>query len=91
MLTETAGRGQYSFPGLLKVISGCKFASSSISANTITYSIKRVSLYVISVIQSCLTISVHASSMLDRGFEPRSGQTKDYKIGICCFSAKHAV
>jgi hypothetical protein len=24
-------------------------------------------------------------------FEPRSGQTKDYKIGICCFSAKHTV
>ena len=24
------------------------------------------------------------------GFEPRSGQAKDYKIGICCFSAKHA-
>ena len=23
-------------------------------------------------------------------FEPRSGQTKDYKIGICCFSANHA-
>jgi hypothetical protein len=23
-------------------------------------------------------------------FEPRSGQTKDYKIGICGFSAKHA-
>jgi len=23
-------------------------------------------------------------------FEPWSGQTKDYKIGICCFSAKHA-
>jgi hypothetical protein len=22
-------------------------------------------------------------------FEPRSGQTKDYKIGICCFSAAH--
>jgi len=21
---------------------------------------------------------------------PRSGQTKDYQIGICCFSAKHA-
>ena len=30
------------------------------------------------------------SSALDRGFERRSGQTKDYKIGICCFSAKHA-
>jgi len=33
---------------------------------------------------------VLASSAVDRGFEPRSGQTKDYKIGICCFSAKHA-
>jgi hypothetical protein len=32
-----------------------------------------------------------ASSVEDRGFESRSGQTKDYKIGICCFSAKHAV
>jgi hypothetical protein len=28
-----------------------------------------------------------ASSVVDRGFEPRSGQTKDYKIGIGCFSA----
>jgi hypothetical protein len=34
-------------------------------------------------------VSVLASSVVDRGFEPRSGQTKDYKIGICCFSAKH--
>ena len=33
---------------------------------------------------------VLASSVVDRGFEPRSDQTKDYKIGICCFSAKHA-
>ena len=32
-----------------------------------------------------------ASSSVDRGFESRSGQTKDYNIGICCFSAKHAV
>ena len=34
-------------------------------------------------------VSVLASSAVDRGFEPRSGQTKDYEIGICCFSAKH--
>jgi hypothetical protein len=27
---------------------------------------------------------------VDCGFKTRSGQTKDYKIGICCFSAKHA-
>ena len=35
-------------------------------------------------------VSVLAPSVVDRGFEPRSGQTKDYKIGIWCFPAKHA-
>ena len=35
-------------------------------------------------------VSVLASNVVDRGFEPRSGQTKDYKIGICCFPAKQA-
>jgi hypothetical protein len=35
-------------------------------------------------------VSVLASSVVDRGFESRSGQTKDYNIGICSFSAKHA-
>jgi hypothetical protein len=35
-------------------------------------------------------VSVLASSAIDRSFEPRSDQTKDYKIGICCFSTKHA-
>jgi hypothetical protein len=35
-------------------------------------------------------VSVLVSSVVDRGFQPRSGQTKDYKIGMCCFSAKHA-
>jgi hypothetical protein len=27
---------------------------------------------------------------VDRGFEPRLGPTKNYAIGICCFSVKHA-
>ena len=35
-------------------------------------------------------VSVLASSAVDRGFELWLGQTKDYKICICCFSAKHA-
>ena len=35
-------------------------------------------------------VSVLALSVVDSGFEPLSGQTKDYKISICCFSAKHA-
>jgi hypothetical protein len=32
---------------------------------------------------------VRTSSVADRGFDPMLGQTKDYDIGICCFSAKH--
>jgi hypothetical protein len=35
-------------------------------------------------------VSVLASPPVDHGFKPRSGQTKDKKIGICCFSAEHA-
>ena len=40
---------------------------------------------------SGVMVSVLTSSAVDHGFEHRSGQTKDYKIGICCFSAKHPV
>jgi hypothetical protein len=29
-------------------------------------------------------------SVVDRGFETPSVQTKDYEISICCFSAEHA-
>jgi len=35
-------------------------------------------------------VSVLATSVVDRGFEPRSGQSKDYEIGICYFFAKLA-
>ena len=35
-------------------------------------------------------VSMLASSAVDREFESRSDQTKDYVIGIGCFSAKHA-
>ena len=35
-------------------------------------------------------VSVLASSAVDCGFESRLRQTKDYKIGISCFSGKHA-
>jgi hypothetical protein len=37
-----------------------------------------------------IMVNVLASSAVDHGFEPRLGQTKDYKIGICYFSAKQA-
>ena len=53
----------------------------------ITYTPNLTSIY------NCIggiMVSMLSSSAVSRGFEPRSGQTKDYKIGICCFSAKHA-
>jgi len=34
-------------------------------------------------------VSTLASSVVDHWFDPLSCQPKDYKIGICCFSAKH--
>ena len=39
---------------------------------------------------SGVMVSMLASRSVDRGFEPSWGQTKDYKIDICYFSAKHA-
>ena len=35
-------------------------------------------------------VSVLVSGVVDRGVETWSAQMKDYKIGIYCFSAKHA-
>ena len=35
-------------------------------------------------------IRVLSTSAVDRGFKTRSGQTKDFKLDICCFSANQA-
>ena len=37
-----------------------------------------------------IMVSALTSDVVDHGFEPRSGQTKEYIIGICCFSANNA-
>ena len=34
-------------------------------------------------------LSMLTSSAVNRGFVPWSGQTKDYKIGICCIFFMH--
>jgi hypothetical protein len=39
---------------------------------------------------SGVMVSVLTSSAVDHRFWPRAGQTKDYEIGICFFSTKHA-
>ena len=53
------------------------------------YKIKKKKIKIRNRIASVM-VSVLASSAIDCGYEPRSGQTKEYKIGICCFSAKNA-
>ena len=40
---------------------------------------------------SGVLVSVLTTSVVYRGFEFRSCRTKDYKIDICCFSAKHTI
>ena len=35
-------------------------------------------------------VSLFDSGVVDRAFETWSGQSKDYKIDICCFSDKHS-
>jgi hypothetical protein len=37
-----------------------------------------------------VTVCMLNSNAVDRGFEPQSDQTKDYKIGFCCISAEQA-
>jgi hypothetical protein len=46
--------------------------------------------YCLSLVAVYIHLQHSLSVAVDCGFEPRSGQTKDYTIGICCFSAKHA-
>jgi len=35
-------------------------------------------------------VRVFTSSVINRELKSRSGQTMDYNIGVCCFSANHA-
>ena len=57
----------------------------------------KITLYIVDLLINCdiTTISVGVMvdmltlSVVDREFESRPGQSKDYKIGICCFSSKN--
>ena len=48
-------------------------------------------VYILTILKnnriSGVMVSVLVSSAVDRGFESRSGQIKDYTFGIYCFSA----
>lgn len=40
---------------------------------------------------SGVMVSMLTRSAENRGFDPQSGQTNNYKIGKCCFSTKHSL
>ena len=46
--------------------------------------------YFNAVATGVVMVSVISPCVVDLGFEPRSGKTKDIKTGICCFLTKHA-
>ena len=72
------------------------FGHLKIKNNNITHSLTIVAHHRIFTFQHYadhidgVIASVPASCAVDRGFEPRSGQTKHHEIGICCFSANYA-
>jgi hypothetical protein len=51
----------------------------------------RLTLYVVFNPIGGVMVDVLASSVIDRRFDPLSGQTKDYVMGIYCLSDKHSV
>jgi len=55
-----------------------------------TFSFKGFNTHIFYITSPSVMVSMLTSSAVDCGFEPRSCQTKDYKIGICCFYAKQA-
>ena len=81
MKKNQTGVHQQKIPGLSHSMKQPK------SLHTCTYSFisRRVNHIIV------VMVSVLASSAVDRGFESQSGQTNDYEIGICCFSAKRTV
>ena len=44
-----------------------------------------------SIVSVVVIVGVLTSCAVDNDFEPQSGHTKDYEIGMCCFSVRHAV
>jgi hypothetical protein len=57
----------------------------------ISVDVLQVQIYHVSNCIGGVIVRVLALSAVNRGFELWSDQTKNYKIGICCFSARHIV
>ena len=55
-----------------------------------SYIVQNIEIFYVNSIGGVI-ISMLTSSVVDRGFEPLSGQTKNKKNGICWFSARHAI
>jgi hypothetical protein len=75
----------------IKIVERCKIDTTNTLIHDVHFPdlVGEVMSYLINRIVGVM-VSALASGAVDREFEPRSGQTKDYKFCICCFSAKHA-
>jgi hypothetical protein len=69
---------------------GLVFKLCSMTMKRLIHKLLQVHILSIIILWTASVVSMITSRDVDHGFEPRSGQTKDYKIGIFCFSAKHA-
>jgi len=38
------------------------------------------------ILDNAVWLACSTQLVVDRGFDPRSGQKKDYKTGICCWA-----
>ena len=68
----------------------CNFSLRTYYVSHWRYVNGRFTLFSTKTLQREKSHGVLASSAVERGFEPGSGQTKDYTNNICCFSDKHA-
>ena len=88
LLQTTKYSYKYSFSNMF--LHGCEFDVSFVE---FTFSSCQTVSTVLSYSKNSISgvmVSVLASSVIYREYKPRSDQSKDYNIGICCFSAKHA-
>jgi hypothetical protein len=88
-LTMTFCRYRRFFYWILDLFQNCSFCVKGCSI--VLHRMIRFHLEALHISISDVMVRVIASSAVDRGFESRSGQIKDYEIDICCFYAKHEI
>ena len=73
------------------LISNCiRINTTYISLSTLNFLVSILNVFIVTYRIGGVLVNVLAQSAVDREFEPRSGQKKDYANVICYFSANYA-